>query len=262
MKETREPIYFAYTNQWYKGKMPSFYESESTPHLNILEDNFEEIKNEILDFLSTKRLELKSINVPFEYSNDKWKILTLITFLISYKKNLNKLPLLSNLLEKIPGLVTAQISILGPKSKIPPHFGSSNALIRSHLGIVVPDNLPKLGIRVKSEERCWEEGKMTSFCESHRHYVWNNSDSERIVLLIDTIHPDYIKKKYFICSGVISLLLLRGISLKFPILKKANINTEIFFHLLISFFVKVSLFVLVKTNFDFGTFISKIRLKS
>jgi aspartyl/asparaginyl beta-hydroxylase (cupin superfamily) len=45
-------------------------------------------------------------------------------------------------------------------------------------------------IRVGDEERSWAEGDVLIFDDSFEHEVWNDSDRERIVLIIDIWHPD------------------------------------------------------------------------
>jgi hypothetical protein len=136
--------------------------------------------------------------------------------MLKYPDNLKVFPFLSNVLDQIPNLVTAQISVLGPNTKVKPHFGGSSAIVRSHLGIVIPGKYPELGLRIRTEELCWEEGKVISFCESYRHYVWNYSAQHRIILLIDTVHPDYADKKRFVSAGVLAMLVLKVFVTKFP----------------------------------------------
>jgi aspartate beta-hydroxylase len=47
-----------------------------------------------------------------------------------------------------------------------------------------------LPLRVSSEVVSWQEGKCLVFDDSFEHEVWNKSDCERVVLLIQFWHPD------------------------------------------------------------------------
>ena len=221
MKKIREPIYFYILKDWYRGNMPVFYASNKYDFQNTLENNYHSIKNEIIEKYSSdsKIFIPQHAPPPYKFDNDRWKICTFYGFLLKYENTLKEFPVIAEVLKKIPHLITAQISVLEPHTKIKPHFGSSNAVIRSHLAIQIPGKLPELGMKMLHEERSWEEGKVVSFCETYRHYVWNNTDYPRIVLLIDTIHPDYIDKKYFICGGVLSSQVLKIFVEKLPFTK-------------------------------------------
>jgi aspartyl/asparaginyl beta-hydroxylase (cupin superfamily) len=78
-------------------------------------------------------------------------------------------------------------SRLGPHSRVAPHSGPTNMRLRAHLGIEVP---PQCGIRVGATSATWHEAKCIVFDDSFAHEVWNESDRERIVLVVDLWHPD------------------------------------------------------------------------
>jgi aspartyl/asparaginyl beta-hydroxylase (cupin superfamily) len=95
---------------------------------------------------------------------------------------LDGLPLL-DLPEKGP---TAMFSILAPRTRIPPHTGSSNVRTTIHLPLVVP---PGCGFRVGSETRQWEVGKAWAFDDTIEHEAWNDSDQPRAILIVDAWNP-------------------------------------------------------------------------
>ncbi|NIP76307.1 MAG: hypothetical protein GTN90_10120, partial [Xanthomonadales bacterium] len=45
-------------------------------------------------------------------------------------------------------------------------------------------------IRIGQDIYHWETGKCLIFDDGYEHEVWNDSESERIVLIIDLWHPD------------------------------------------------------------------------
>ena len=93
-------------------------------------------------------------------------------------------------IERIPGATTAGLvyfSMVGPSSSVLPHCGPHNARLRCHLGLKVPHGCR---IRVGTQVGQWVEGKAIIFDDSFEHELWNDVDSERIVLIIDVWHPD------------------------------------------------------------------------
>jgi aspartyl/asparaginyl beta-hydroxylase (cupin superfamily) len=95
---------------------------------------------------------------------------------------LDELPLLD-----IPGKgPTAMFSILAPRTRIPPHTGSSNVRTTVHLPLVVP---PGCGFRVGAETRAWREGHAWAFDDTIEHEAWNDSGSPRAILIIDAWNP-------------------------------------------------------------------------
>ena len=83
--------------------------------------------------------------------------------------------------------VEALLSVLKPKTKIPPHFGNSNARLTVHLPLVVPDGC---FLTVSGEERKMEAGKCLIFDDSFKHEARNDSDQVRVVLIVEVWHPD------------------------------------------------------------------------
>lgn len=107
--------------------------------------------------------------------------------------NVNKLiqncslcPETTRVVEKIPGLYMAGFSWLEPGTHIKPHVGYTKAVLRCHLGLVVPEGCT---LRVGDETRSWEEGKTLVFDDTIEHEVWNRSSSTRVVLLLDFKRP-------------------------------------------------------------------------
>nr|WP_314442094.1 aspartyl/asparaginyl beta-hydroxylase domain-containing protein [uncultured Sphingomonas sp.] len=95
---------------------------------------------------------------------------------------IDRLPLLD-----IPGKSpTVMFSILQPRTRIPPHTGSSNIRTTIHLPLVVP---PGCGFRVGAETREWKEGECWAFDDTIEHEAWNNSDQVRAILILDGWNP-------------------------------------------------------------------------
>lgn len=86
----------------------------------------------------------------------------------------------------------AFFSTLRPQSRIAAHTAPANLRLRVHLPLVVPPGADEseCGMRVAGEIRRWEVGKALLFDDAFEHEVWNDSSSERAVLLFDVWHPD------------------------------------------------------------------------
>lgn len=255
-----EPLYFYLTGNWYTGKMPNFYDVSNMESTRILESNYERLKEEILKFYETDADSFKPNFTPYKYKEEGWRTVNLHAFMLQYPENIAKLPVLNEVAKSIPNMVTAQVAVLAPHTRVKAHFGDSNAIIRNHLGIVVPGKYPELGFRNGSVERCWEDGKVLAICIAHRHYVWNNTDHKRIIVLLDTIHPAYAHKKLWICGGLLSAAVLKLIATRFPVTKKTPAWLVRLLHKLIAVPIMMVLWLQNKFNFYLASVWSRLKV--
>ena len=105
-----EPVYFYLSNEWYKGNMPTFYDSENWDLTAFLKENYSKLKEEIVGFYSNRGDEMQSNFTPYNYSEKGWKTLNLYTYGLRYKENCKKFPVLDSIVSQIPGLTMAQIA--------------------------------------------------------------------------------------------------------------------------------------------------------
>src|SRR3546814_3156205 len=89
----------------------------------------------------------------------------------------------------MPKIHTAWISILSPRYHIPAHSGVTKGILRAHLGLIVPREREKCRIRIGDEIRYWEPGKIFVIDDTYEHEVWNETNEERVVLLLDFNRP-------------------------------------------------------------------------
>lgn len=102
---------------------------------------------------------------------------------IDLEANQQRCPETSAMLKKLPGLVDAGFSLVGPKSAIFPHSDNYGPdLQRVHLGVSVPQGSEMV---VEGQRVAWEEGRVVMFDRSQIHSVTNKSDESRVVLLCD-----------------------------------------------------------------------------
>lgn len=83
-------------------------------------------------------------------------------------------------------------STLAGGSTIQAHTGPMNLRLRLHLPLIVPesDDNTNIGIRVGGQDRAWVPDKALVLDDSYVHQVWNHTEEERVLLLVDIWHPD------------------------------------------------------------------------
>lgn len=90
-------------------------------------------------------------------------------------------------LPRIANSPTVMFSLLRPGARIVAHTGMTNTRLVCHLPLIVP---PGCGFRVGNEVREWEEGKLLIFDDTIEHEAWNDSGSDRVVLIFDIWRPE------------------------------------------------------------------------
>lgn len=209
-------------NSLYKGNLPFFYSTNFFPELNPIVENWEKIKEELIEYEKINGA-INSINTyspPKLSNNNGWSNLYFENFMWRKHKNRKNFPFTCSILDTIPNCTYGAISILFPNATILPHYGDTNGIVRCHLGLDIPDSHPTCGIRVGTEEQGWENGKFTIFTEAHLHTTWNNSLKKRYILVVDIIPSFFLESKLEICSRVLGAQTFNYFEKRFPILKK------------------------------------------
>ncbi len=216
-----KPLFFLTEEDQYNGTMPAFFDANDYPWVKVLENNWEIIRNEFSRFIDgEEKLESSSVNPPYLSDKDAWQNVYFWNFLWKKHKNCQRFPETFKLLSSIPNISFAEVTCLNPRSKILPHIGETNTTIRGHLGLKVPAPLPTMGINVSNEDKGWEEGKVVLFSDAHKHYVWNDSDENRFVLVFDVIQEEYAHQKYWMCAQALSSLTIKFVDEQIKIFKR------------------------------------------
>ena len=93
---------------------------------------------------------------------------------------------------------------MGANSKIKRHSGETNAVIRIHLGLIIPDSgRAASGISVGNETRYWKEGESIAFLDAHSHEAWNDAKSDRYVLIIDLLREEFQADYSKVCTRML-----------------------------------------------------------
>jgi len=93
----------------------------------------------------------------------------------------------------------AMFSGVAPSTHIAPHCGSSNLRLRHHLGVEIPE--PEAArIRVGTEWRHWEQGRVMVFDDGFVHEVVHDGEEPRVVLSVDVWHPSLTEEDVAVLS--------------------------------------------------------------
>ena len=123
------------------------------------------------------------------------------------ERALARFPKVRAALERLPLVnfggvpVEAFLSILKPRTRIPPHFGNANHRLTVHLPLIVPAGC---GVKVGGEARETRFGRLMIFDDSYEHSAWNDSDAARIVLIFEIWHPALSAAERTAVTGMLS----------------------------------------------------------
>ncbi len=167
-----------------------FYNSSFLHETRILNKNWKIFRDEAL--LSYNSYSDVKGDYFFEddiiKTNNKWK-----KMYIKWHSNIDPLakklcPKSSNIISSLPNIKLAMFSLLEPGTKIHPHHGPYKGLIRYHLGLITP-NSDNCFISVNNIKYSWKDGDGIIFDDTFEHWVNNNTDKQRIILICDIIRP-------------------------------------------------------------------------
>ncbi len=160
---------------------------DDSPWARALEENFAPIREE---FRAVER-HLRAHPQTYLVLDGKWSLFTLFRDGRKWQENCALCPLTTRVVEALPlchhGHGVVYFSIMDPGTRIKAHCGLTNARIRHHLGIEVPGGAQ---LSVAGETRSWEEGRCLAFDDSFLHEVRHEGARRRVVLIVDTWHPE------------------------------------------------------------------------
>lgn len=169
-----------------------FFEADAFPFVATLEHNWTLIRGELARLMMRRDLAAfreASADALTVAQDRGWRTAPLLTYGLRSEAVIAECPETWRLLQGVPGLAGAMFSVLEPGRFLPPHRGPYNGLLRLHLGLIVPDEPEKVGIRVVDKIKPWEEGRALIFDDTMEHEAWNDADQTRVVLLLDFARP-------------------------------------------------------------------------
>jgi aspartyl/asparaginyl beta-hydroxylase (cupin superfamily) len=174
---------------------PVIFDIEKTfPQLLELEQNFDAVKRELVPLLR-QRDEMPcyhQIDPNQNYisgsTSARWNVFMLCFLGQNFADNRAKCPRTCEILDRIPNLFQSFVSILEPGKSVPAHAGPYLGYLRYHLGVKVPEINPPY-MRIRDKKHVWQEGISILFDDSWDHEVYNESEGDRVVLIVDILRP-------------------------------------------------------------------------
>ena len=219
----------------YNRDEPCFFNPDDYSFSKIITDNYDIISGELTAYLQQHELE-GYFNTTMVAKENTWKTISLKWWGMEIYKHHKYFSKTQQIINSIPGLVSASFNLLEPNGHIVPHCGDTNGIFRCHFGLSIPGKVPDCGFRVKNEWRSWENGKLLVFVDANNHEAINNTNQNRYIFLFDIIREEFIRKKRSISAIVITGLFLQKMAEKIKILYKLPVWIQkVFAYCLIPF---------------------------
>jgi aspartyl/asparaginyl beta-hydroxylase (cupin superfamily) len=200
----------------YVGDEPYFFDEDEFVFVPLLKANWKVIRDEMLAIIEQHPDRLKPyVSSKLIFPPRHWQTIGFYFWSWRLHRNLRLAPKTHAVLKQIPHLSSAALSMLEPGSNINPHQGDTNAQVKVHLGLVIPEGLPQCGFQVGDQVRAWDEGETLLFCDAHSHTAWNESNKRRLLFIVDVIRPEFQDRNRSICVHVLASTLLQIIYQRF-----------------------------------------------
>ncbi|MFQ5417259.1 MAG: aspartyl/asparaginyl beta-hydroxylase domain-containing protein [Myxococcota bacterium] len=193
LKHTGRPGLNAYLARHSLVGDPEVFENDTFPWSADLERGWPVIRRDALRALELRdHIPAFQEVSPDQYrisDTDEWKTFWYRGFGHRSRIFAELFPDTARLVDAVPGVETAFFSIIAPGKHIIAHRGVYKGFINYHLGVLVPRDRERCRMRVGAEHFFWEEGKSRIFDDTYEHEVWNETDEERVVLMLQIRRP-------------------------------------------------------------------------
>lgn len=165
------------------------------PWIAELERHWEAIRDEALRI---RAQDIPSLgDISFDHgriaADRRWRAFFLKGYGYRMPSNAARAPVTAGLIEKVPGLVTANFSVMEAGGHIPRHWGMTKGMLTYHLALKAPKEREKCRMHLEEGETLhvlnWEDGQSFLFDDMFNHEVWNETDEDRYILLIQIKRP-------------------------------------------------------------------------
>ncbi|CAE8723382.1 unnamed protein product [Polarella glacialis] len=157
-----------------------------------LTSRWEEIREEFRAVMAESAS--ADVNTKGLTARGSWQKVPLWSHGQPHTENLAKCPVTAEILAGLPlckSLGMVYFSQLAPGTAVKPHFGPTNARLRYHLGLDVPEG--NVMLAVADGYYRWAEGKTLVFNDAFIHAVHHEESTPRGVLVVDIYHPDLLE---------------------------------------------------------------------
>ena len=183
-----------------KVPLTPFISQSHFPELKIIEDNWEDIRDEALALHKNGHIAIKD-DLPASsfYKDNRWTSFYLKLYDSDIPSAYELAPKTMALIDQVPSMNLALFACLNPGKKINYHHDPFAYTIRYSLGLSTP-NSDESGLIVNGDDYKWADGESILFDETFRHCAYNDSDKPRIILMTDIDRPlrfKLLQKFYF-----------------------------------------------------------------
>ncbi|OYY52901.1 MAG: aspartyl beta-hydroxylase [Polynucleobacter sp. 35-46-207] len=178
-----------------KTKAGAFIPTKDFPEMQILQDNWQIIRDEALALNADGAIAAATgyNDIGFNsFFRTGWKRFHLYWYGKEMPSAQANCPKTVALLKSIPSVKAAMFASLPPGATLVRHRDPYAGSLRYHIGLVTPND-PKCFIDVDGERYYWKDGEPVMFDETYIHYAANETDHQRIVLFCDVERPVYTK---------------------------------------------------------------------
>jgi beta-hydroxylase len=165
------------------------------PWIAALEARWQDIRDEAV---AIRAGDIPSLgDISFDHgriaADQRWRSLFLKGYGYRVEANCTRAPITAELIDQVPGLVTASFSVMEAGGHIPRHRGMTKGMLTYHLALKVPHEREKCRMNIEGPEQlyeiAWEEGQSFIFDDMFNHQVSNDTDEDRYLLLIQIKRP-------------------------------------------------------------------------
>jgi aspartate beta-hydroxylase/beta-hydroxylase len=160
------------------------------PEVRQLEDQFHQIKAEVNKLVARRNLPRYGDIDPIRAAevSEGWRLYYAYMLGVANPEAAKDVPTILAFAERTPRVVNAMIAILDPGVTLKAHEGPYAGILRYHLALKVPKNNPPR-LRVDGEYYTWKERESILIDDTFEHEVYNDSDEQRILVIIDIRRP-------------------------------------------------------------------------
>jgi len=168
-----------------------YHPVERFPELQVLQDNWQLIRDEALDLLRAGQIKKSAEHNDAGFNSffkSGWKRFYLKWYGDSHPSAMQLCPRTTELLRGIGTVKAAMFAELPPGSRLVRHRDPYGGSLRYHLGLATPND-PRCFIEVDGQRYHWRDGQAVVFDETFIHYAENTTDQDRIILFCDVERP-------------------------------------------------------------------------
>ena len=173
--------------------MRPFVDTAHYPHLKLLEDNWEVIRDEA-QALYRDGYVTTGDDMPASsfYKNGRWTSFNLKSYHNRIPSAYELAPKTMALIDQVPEMNYALFAALHPGKNLKTHHDPFAFTLRYSLSLISP-NSEQCGLIVDGEPYHWKDGEGVLFDQTYMHSAYNDSDQIRLILMTDVDRPMYFR---------------------------------------------------------------------